>query len=233
MSEKHIIAIGGGGFLTDSETGLDEYVLQQSKTTNPRIGFIGTATGDSEKPLSKFYLRFSSLNCRPSHLPLFSRTPNISNWIGEQDVIYVGGGNTKSMLAVWKEWGIPSLLKQAMENGTILAGVSAGAICWFDSGVTDSKDGTLGPMECLGFLSGSCCPHYSDDPERKPTYEHLVNSGGVSEGVAIDDGVAVHFIDGEIKRVVSGIAGASAYAVSLSVGSVITVPIESTKVAAV
>jgi len=90
-----------------------------------------------------------------------------------------------------------------------------------------SVEGTLGPMNCLGFIQGSCCPHYSGEPERKPTYEHLVNAGEISGGVAIDDGVAVHFIDGRVERVVSGIAGASAYDISLSSGRVITVPIES------
>ena len=113
MINGQIIAIGGGGFLTDSEPGLDQYVLEQAQSTEPKIGFLGTATGDSDKALVKFYTRFSSLKCTPSHLPLFHRTPQLKEWIQQQDVIYVGGGNTKSMLAVWEAWGLPALIKQA------------------------------------------------------------------------------------------------------------------------
>jgi peptidase E len=164
----HIIAIGGGGFLHGTELGLDRYVLEQSPVAKPRIGFIATASGDAASTFLKFYTRFAPLNCRPSHLSFFDRTPDLEKWVHSQDIIYVSGGNTKSMLAVWREWNLPNLLQSAIQKGTVLAGISAGAICWFESGLTDSMQGDLMPLPCLGFLSGSCCPHYSGEPQRKP-----------------------------------------------------------------
>ncbi len=211
---RHIIAIGGGGFSDDSEPDLDAYILEQSSADEPRIGFIGTASGDSESYLLKYYKRFSELNCVPSHLPFFRRSPDINDWIRSQDVIFVGGGNTMSMLAVWKSRNLPELLRSASANGTVIAGISAGAICWFEFGLTDSLSGTLAPMECLGFLPGSCCPHYSREEERKPNFERYIRDGQMPDGIAIDDGAAVHFVDGKPYRVVSGRSGAVAYHVA-------------------
>ncbi len=209
-----IIAIGGGGFSDGSDPCLDRYLLEQSRSTTPRIGFIGAASGDSESYLVKFYARFSKLDCRPGHLPLFRRTPDLEAWILGQDVIFVGGGNTKSLLCIWEGWGIAPMLRRAGEAGTVLAGISAGAICWFDWGVTDSGADALGPLACLGFVSGSCCPHYSLELERRPRYEKMVAGEKIPPGVAIDDGAAIHFVDGVAMRVISGRAGADAYRVA-------------------
>ncbi len=204
-----IIALGGGGFSNASEPGLDTYLLDQTHKPDPRIGFIGTASGDSESYLLKFYSRFGKLDCRPSHLPLFRRTPDLESWILGQDLLFVGGGNTESMLGVWERWGLPEILRRAAEAGTILSGVSAGAICWFESGVTDSASHALGPMACLGFVADSCCPHYSGEAERRPSYERMVAKGEIASGYAIDDGAALHVTDGSPKRVVFGCADAS------------------------
>ncbi len=212
MIQGQIIAIGGGGFSRGSEPGLDTYVLEQCPASKPRIGWLGTASGDAESYLLKFYTRFSQLNCQPSHLTFFRRTPNLANWVQQQDVIFVGGGNTLTMLAIWQAWGLPPLLQAAAQNGTVLAGVSAGAVCWFEAAVTDAKAGVLGPLNCLNFIPGSCCPHYSD-PARKPTFEHLVSTQKIPSGIAIDDDAAVHFQDGELVRVISGRTGATAYEV--------------------
>jgi len=208
-----IIAFGGGGFSEGSEPELDEYVLEQSRAATPRIGFIGTASGDSERYLVKFYARFARLDCRPSHLPLFERAPDLGAWILGQDVTYVGGGNTQSLLSVWKGWELAPLLQRAAEAGTVLCGISAGAICWFDWGLTDSRSDNLGPLACLGFVPGSCCPHYSGEPERKPTFERMVGVGEIAPGYAIDDGAALHLVDGVPKRVVSARSGADVYRV--------------------
>ena len=208
-----IIALGGGGFSTASEPELDTYLLDQTRKPDPRIGFIGTASGDAESYLLKFYARFGKLDCRPSHLPLFRRTPDLDAWALGQDIIFVGGGNTISMLSVWERWGLPEILRRASEAGTILSGVSAGAICWFDWGVTDSASDDLAPVACLGFASGSCCPHYSGESERRPGYEGMVGAGEIVSGYAVDDGAALHFIGGTAKRRIVGRAGADVYQV--------------------
>ncbi|MFZ6747733.1 Type 1 glutamine amidotransferase-like domain-containing protein [Undibacterium sp. Ren11W] len=220
--KTQIIALGGGGFSCGTEPGLDRYLLAQTGVEYPRIGFVPTASAEDPAYIIKFYQRFSTLSCQPSHLRFFDRTPDLLAWALAQDVIFVGGGNTKSMLAVWQAWGFDEILRQAMQQGVLLAGISAGAICWFESGVTDSNAGQLGPIDALGFLPGSCCPHYSDDAERKPAFERMLMQGDISEGIAIDDGVAVHFVDGKLTRIVQGKTGVSAYRVQKTADAVLT-----------
>ena len=130
------------------------------------------------------------------------------------------------MLAVWKEWGLPEILREASASGVVMAGVSAGAICWFEQGVTDSWADRLRPLPCLGWLSGSCCPHYDGESERRPAYHTLLTEGQIKPGYAIDDGVAAHFRNGELAAVVSKREGARAYRVSLSDGRVKEKPLE-------
>jgi peptidase E len=128
-----------------------------------------------------------------------------------QDVIYVGGGNTKSMLAVWRDWDVSRLLRRAWNNGTVIAGISAGAICWFRKGVTDSWGHGLTGLPCLGFLPGTCCPHYDGEPERRPALHRLVASGAVPRALALDDGAAAHFVDRKRLRIVTSRPNARAY----------------------
>lgn len=210
MSSQQIIAVGGGGFGGDTAPGLDTYLLEVCEAAEPRIGFLPTATGDSDTYVVRFYQRFLGLPCRPSHVPLFRRTPALADWAKEQDLIYVGGGNTKSMLAVWRAWGLDEVLRRAYDAGTVLAGVSAGAICWFEEGLTDSWADDLHPLPCLGFLEGSCCPHWTGEADRQPRYEELVAGGEIRAGIAIDDGAGVHFLDGKPHRIVSALSGATA-----------------------
>jgi Peptidase E len=156
---KQIIAIGGGGFGRNPGEGIiEKYIINQSEEERPNICFIPTATGDNDAYKVNFYSTFSTLNCSTSHLDFFKRTPNLEELCLSQDIIFVGGGNTKSMLAIWKEWGLVKILKQAYESGTIMCGVSAGAICWFEQGITDSWEDELKIINCLGFVQGSCCP---------------------------------------------------------------------------
>jgi len=132
----------------------------------------------------------------------------------------VGGGNTKSMLAVWRDWGLPEILAEAYDAGIVLGGQSAGAICWFGQGVTDSWADRLRPLDCMGFLPGSCCPHYDGEVERRPAYHALIQAEEISPGYAIDDGVAVHFRNGRMERVVSKRSQSTAYYVSMDAGLV-------------
>lgn len=150
---------------------LDLYILSQARRANPKVCFLPTASGDAENYIGRFYAAFSKLNCQPVHLSLFKTPPmNCEKILLDCDIIYVGGGNTKSMLALWREWKVDSLLERAGNEGVILTGISAGAICWFTEGLTDSAAQELSPLQCLGFLAGSCCPHFDGEIERRPSY---------------------------------------------------------------
>ena len=156
---RQIIPIGGGGFYRDPENlELEKYVIAQSGAPNPRVAFVPTASGEPDQYVASFYPAFLKLGCRPSVLTFFKRTPDLRTFLLNQDVIYVGGGNTKSLLAVWRDWGVDTILREAWESGIVLTGVSAGAICWFEDGLTDSFSAELRPLRCLGFLPGSCYP---------------------------------------------------------------------------
>jgi peptidase E len=212
---RDIIAIGGGGFLAEPRNlALEKYILDQTHKDRPNVLMIPTARGDDEEYVAKFYAACIELGARVQHLPFFHRTPDIRSLVLSQDAVFVGGGNTKSMLAVWREWGLPDVLREAYESGIVLGGQSAGAICWFEQGVTDSWADRLRPFECLGFLPGSCCPHYDGEIERRPAYHALVRDGSLKPGYAIEDAAAVHFRNGRLERVVSKHV-AKAYTVSV------------------
>ena len=198
---RNIIAIGGGGFGTNPGQGIiEEYILKQTKKKNPKICFIPTATGDNEAYKVNYYSTFTNLDCCPSHLDFFKRTPDLKELILNQDAIFVGGGNTKSMLAVWKEWGLDKILKKAYLNGTVMSGVSAGAICWFQNGITDSWASSLKMMPCLNFIKGTCCPHYDEEPERKPTVKNFLLRNKMKNVYAVDGGAALHIKDEKIFK---------------------------------
>jgi dipeptidase E len=226
---RDIIAIGGGGFLAEPRNlALEKYILDQTRKERPKVLMIPTARGDDVEYVAKFHAAFGELGARTRDLPFFHRTPDLRSLVLAQDAIFVGGGNTKSMLAVWREWGMPQLLTEAHEAGIVLGGQSAGAICWFEQGVTDSWADRLRPLDCLGLLPGSCCPHYDGEVERRPVYHALMQGGDLKDGYAIEDGVAAHFRDGRLASVVSKKAGARAYYVSADAGTVREDPLEVT-----
>ena len=212
---KQIIAMGGGGFSMEPENPLlDLYVLQQAHKPRPKVCFFPHATDDATRYALRFFNAFTQLDCVPSTLSLYHTAPmpDMSGFLLSQDVIYVGGGNTKSMLAVWREWGMDAMLRQCYEAGVVLAGISAGANCWFEEYITDSATPELSALKNgLGFLPGSFCPHYDGEAERRPTYQRLVATGEVKDGLACDDGAAAHFVDGVLVRVVSSRAKAQGY----------------------
>jgi dipeptidase E len=223
---RQIIPIGGGGFYRDPENlELEKYVIRQSGAESPRVAFVPTASGEPDHYVSSFYAAFLKLGCRPAVLTFFKRTPDLRAFLLDQDVIYVGGGNTKSLLAIWRDWGMVEILREAWESGIVLTGVSAGAICWFEHGLTDSFADGLRPLECLGFLPGSCCPHYDGEAQRRPSYHRLLANGEILAGVAIEDWTGVHFKGSEIHRVISSKRGARAYSMRAVHGSVQEVPL--------
>jgi dipeptidase E len=226
---SNIIAIGGGGFLAEPRNyALEKYILDQTGKDRPNVLMIPTARGDDAEYVAKFHAAFGELGATTLHLPLFHRTPDIRSVVLAQDAIFVGGGNTKSMLAVWREWGLPEVLKEADASGIVLGGQSAGAICWFEQGVTDSWADRLRPLDCMGWLPGSCCPHYDGEVERRPAYHALVQSGEVQPGYAIEDTVAIHFRYGRLERVLSKKAGARAYHVSIDGAAIRETPLDVT-----
>ena len=193
---KQIIAIGGGGFgRNPNQRIIEKYIIDQSSVSKPNVLFIPTASAEDKSYTVNFYSCFNGLNCNPSHLNLFQRTPRIEGLINKADIIYVGGGNTKSMLAVWKEWKLDKFLIKAYNKGTVLAGVSAGAICWFDTGITDSWASNLNYIDCLGILPGSCCPHYDSEKDRRPSVHKFIENEKIKSVYAIEDGAAIHFVD--------------------------------------
>ena len=222
---KQIIAIGGGGFGRNPGEGIiEKYIINQSEEVRPKICFIPTATGDNEAYKVNFYSTFSKLNCSPSHLDFFKRTPNLEELCLSQDIIFVGGGNTKSMLAVWKDWGLEKILKQAYDAGTIMCGVSAGAICWFEYGITDSWEDELKIINCLGFVQGSCCPHYDEEPQRKPSLNKFLYGGDIENCNAIDGGCALHMKDGVVYKSIVFAKKKNAYLVSIDDEEIIESP---------
>jgi dipeptidase E len=215
MIKKQIIAMGGAALpLEPDNLLLVEYFLKQTGKRNPKVAFIGAAHGDADAGRLRFYAGFSQFKCRPAHLPLFARTPrDLADFVLGQDAIFVGGGNTRSMLAVWREWALDRYLRDAWEAGIVLGGASAGSICWFEHGLTDSVAGPLTAMPCLGFLPGTNCPHYDSEPARRPTLRRLVARGTLPDGIAADDGVALHFIGTRLAQAVSSRPRAKAYRV--------------------
>lgn len=212
---EQIIALGGGGFSMEDSPLLDDYILAASQVDRPKICFVPTASGESESYLTKFYRRFGPAQCVATDLSLFRRRiPDLVDFACSQDIIYVGGGNTANMLGIWKIHGFDLALKKALKSGTVLAGLSAGSICWFEQGVTDSFGLELALMDCLGFLPGSHCPHYDGEAKRRPRYHELILDD-CQPGYAVDDSAALHFIDGQLSRAVSSQINAKAYKVSI------------------
>jgi peptidase E len=208
---KHIVALGGGGFSDGGPwSKLDDYILGLAGKPRPRVCFVPTAGGDADSYVATFYRAFSQRDCQPSDLALFRRTVvDLRTFLLEQDVIYVGGGNTANMLAIWRTHGVDRILREAYEQGVVLAGISAGAICWFEASVTDSFG-----LSLSGIRDGLACPHYNSEERRRPVYRKLVGSG-FPPGYAIDDQVGLHFVDGELAEVVSNAEGRTAYEVRM------------------
>ena len=222
MRSRSIIAIGGGGFGRNPGEGIIEaYILKQTRKKKPNICFIPTATGDNDAYKANYYETFSKQTCNPTHLDFFKRTPDLKKLISSQDAIFVGGGNTKSMLAVWREWQLDKFLKKAYMAGTIMSGVSAGAICWFQNGITDSWSSNLKVMPCMKLIKGCCCPHYDEEPERKPAVKKLLNTNKFNTILAIDGGAALHIKNESIYKSIVFKKSKSAYLVSKDNGKII------------
>lgn len=212
---KQVIALGGHTLSESREdVSLSRYVLEQVAVERPRVCFLSQASGEDPSYLLRFYRHFHALGARPADLSLFQpHTADVEGFLLAHDAIYVGGGNTLSMLALWRAWGLDRILRAAWEQGTLLTGVSAGAICWFEQGLTDSIPGKLSALDCLGLLPGSCSPHYDGEAERRPSYHRLIADGEIKPGYGVDDHAALHFRGEDLAEVVTSRSCASTYLV--------------------
>ena len=208
--KKKIIAIGGGGFTHQLDESLDQFVIDQFKKTNIKIGFLATASKDNEKKISLFYKRFENTESELSHFNLTSNIEGFSEWLLSKDIIYIGGGNTVFMLEIWKKNKLEHIFKDAYEKGIILSGISAGAVCWFDWILSDSVGPGFNPLRGINLISGSCTPH-SSNIKRMKQFELYIKNNKLPQGIAIDDGVAVLFIDGKPTEVYSSRKNHTAY----------------------
>lgn len=215
--------MGGGGFSRFGRySKLDDYVLALPQKDHPRVLFLPTAGGDADPHIVLFYEAFSG-RARPSHLKLFG-APSRMEWrplIREQDVIYVGGGNTANMLAIWRVHGMDQALREAWDDGVVLCGVSAGMNCWFECSISDSFGLELAALrDGLGFLPGSVCPHYDGEERRRPVYRELVGDG-LPAGYAVEDSVGIVFHDAQFAEAVTEVEGRRAYRVEVVDGEAI------------
>jgi peptidase E len=209
--------MGGSG---EPEGPLVRFMLGLAGGGRPRVCFLPTAVGDSDAGIASFYERFPASLCEPSHLRLFGvPRAGVREHLLAQDAIYVSGGNTANMLAVWAVHGVDAALREAWEAGVVLGGPSAGGICWFEGGITDSFGPELALLaRALGFLPGSFCPHYDGEPGRRPAFERLIREGALPAGWAADDAVGLHFAGLELTEVVTERGGATAYRVERAAG---------------
>ncbi len=215
MPQGQIVAVGGALLVPDTgNIVLERYILDASGAQKPRVLFVPTASGEDASYVGRFYEAYGRLGCELDTLRFFRRTPDDLRELVERfDVVHVGGGNTQSMLAVWRHWGFDVVLREAWERGAVLCGSSAGSICWFEHGLTDSFAGDLTAMGCLGFLPGSNCPHYDGEKDRRPSYQRLVAAGEIPAGIACDDGAGLHFRGTDLLGIVSSRPNARAYRV--------------------
>jgi dipeptidase E len=218
-----IIGLGGGGFTGGKNPLLDLYILSASPVKNPKICLLPTASGDNGGLIQYFQSVFSEYPCQTRYLELMHpRIADMEKFLLDCDIIYVSGGTTKSMLGLWREWGVDKILKKAYDKGIVLAGVSAGFVCWFETCVTDSIPHKLTAMECLGFLEGSGCPHFDSTGERGNAYRRLLKRGELTAGYAAEDGAGLHFIDGKLVRAIAAFSDSKAYHLSKDEDDVIT-----------
>src|SRR4051812_41231609 len=192
MPTPRIVACGGS-LIDDEAAPLQQFILSLARQPNPRVCFLPTATGDHPEAVARFYRVAARLDCRPSDLPLFQReVDDLDAFLMEQDIVWVAGGNTANLLAIWRVHGVDRILRAAWEDGCVMTGASAGMNCWFEASVTDSfSTHSLAALsDGLGWLPGSACPHYDGEPMRRPVYRELV-AGGFPGGIAAADGVGV------------------------------------------
>lgn len=214
------ILIAGGGFRTK----FIGYMAELTGKTRPKVLYLPTASADSPDAILGFYQACAPLNVEPqvqiSFIESLSQPRGWDEVLLSVDAIVVSGGNTLNQQAIWKAHGIDVILREAWNRGIVLGGASAGSLCWFDEGTTDSRPKALSIVKCMGFLKGSHSPHYDAEPGRRPLYHQLIGSGAMQPGYACDNDAGLYFENDTVKRVVATRAGAKCYFVRAVNGKV-------------
>ncbi|WP_416530248.1 Type 1 glutamine amidotransferase-like domain-containing protein [Streptomyces coelicoflavus] len=216
IAPKPRLALLGGGFSDDEDGLLDDWLLAQVRIPRPKVCFVPTASGDAPAYVKRFLAAFQPRSCEPGVLPLFRRELDddaLRTFLLGQDVIYVGGGNTANLLAVWRAHGVDRLLREAFARGTLLCGISAGANCWAEGSHTDSFGPLTHLADGLGLLPGSVCPHYDSEQGRRASYRAAVASRALPSGWALEDGVGALFTEGRLTDSVTRLPRARVYRV--------------------
>jgi dipeptidase E len=209
-----ILAMGGGDVLS-TRSKLEELLLELAGKPRPRVAFLPTAAADSGERIALFSDSFRNRDCETEVVTLFGMPERPAERVAAADVVYVNGGNTANALAIWRVHGVDRALREVWERGGVLGGWSAGGICWFEDGLTDSFGPEFRPLrDGLGFLAGSFCPHFDGEPYRRPVYLKAVRDGTVPPGLAADDDAALLFEGTELREVVSQRDGATAYRIT-------------------
>lgn len=215
------ILIAGGGFGTT----FIRYMAELTGKERPRLCYLPTAAADDDSVSIYWFRRCAPLNVHPFVQPSFIVSSRMQqSWeevLLSMDGIVVSGGNTLNQQAIWHAQGIDEVLRKAWDRGIVLGGSSAGSLCWFEEGTTDSRPKELTRIECLGFLRGSHSPHYDGEADRRPTYHRLIGSGVLKPGYACDNDAGIYFVDNEVRRVVKTREDARVYYVGLEGGEVV------------
>jgi dipeptidase E len=215
------ILIAGGGF----NEPFIRYMASLTGKDRPRLCYLPTASADSPSGTIAWFQQCASLNVVPfvqdSFISSYRQTQSWEEVLLSMDGIVASGGNTLNQQAIWKAQGIDAILKEAWDRGIVLGGASAGSLCWFEEGTTDSRPKELSTVKCLGFIKGSHCPHYDREAPRRPLYHKLIGSGDMKAGYACDNDAGIYFEDNDVKRVVCTRPEAKVYYVSLVGGSVV------------
>lgn len=227
LPQRQIVAFGGGGFSMESGNPLlDDYVLGLCSSERPRVCFLPSASGDADHYVVRFYRAFAAERCESSHVSLFRREQgpqDLRAHLLAQDLIYVGGGSMVNLLAVWEAHELSAILSLAWRQGIVLAGQSAGAMCWFEAGITKSS-GKPAAEAGLGLLSGSLCVHYNNEPERRAAYLDAV-ADGMPNGYGLDDYAGLIWEGPGPPTAVTARRGARAYRVTSSETGVVESPL--------
>ncbi len=225
------ILIAGGGFGTT----FIRYMASLTRKDRPRICYLPTASADRDSGKIRFFQNCAELNVVPyvqdSFIASYSTRRSWEDIFLSMDGIVVSGGNTLNQQAIWRAQGIDEVLRKAWDQGTVLGGASAGSLCWFEEGTTDSRPIELTKVECLGFLRGSHSPHYDAEEQRRPTYHRLISNGTLKAGYACDNDAGIYFQDNDVARVVKTREDANCYYVDLVGGEIVETVLEAEMIA--